>query len=300
MTQGSVGLRASRMVALKSGHGTPLFVFPGAPGTPDTFRDLAAQLGEDRPVYGFHHIGAQQECEPVRQISRAAQLYAAELRSVQRHGPYFLFGYSFGGLVAFELARELVAQGERIGLVIMADSPAPGYPPPAPLLTRVKTHANNLWSASREARVRYLRQRAQNLRTRVAKLVGLIPHTDPNEQMPDHERRLVAAAYEAFNHYDPMPLGVDVLFLTADTPPEWPTASFDDPLLGWGNMLRGRISQCSIPGAHLSVFAPRNLPVLATRIREGLARAERVNSCPPQLLPTPMPMPMPLPTDNAV
>lgn len=278
MTQGSSGLSTPRIVALKGGTATPLFMFPGAPGTPDTFRELAALLGEHRPAYGFHHIGAQRECEPVRQVSRAAQLYAAEVRSVQRHGPYLLFGYSFGGLVAFELARELVAQGERIGLVILADCPVPGYPPPAPLLDRIRIHLQNLRAGSGRERAHYIEQRLANVRTRLAKLAGVIPHAAAQHHVPDHLRRLDAALYEAFIHYEPVALGVDVLFLTADTPPEWPTVSFDDPLLGWGPVLRGRISQCAIAGAHLSIFAPHNLPVLAARIRRGIERVDHANA----------------------
>ena len=159
MTQGS-GLSSSRIVALKAGgDGKPLFMFAGVGGGPESFHGLAAQLGDERPIYACHHIGAQGECEPVRQVGRMAQLYAAELRGLQPHGPYYLFGYSFGGVVVFELARELVAQGERVGLVIMADCPAPGYPPPAPLLKRIKIHADNLLGLHEHTRADYLRQR---------------------------------------------------------------------------------------------------------------------------------------------
>jgi thioesterase domain-containing protein len=274
MTQGSEP-GSSRIVALKrGGDAKPLFMFAGVGGGPETFIDLAAQLGDERPIYAFHHIGALGECEPVRQVSRMAQLYAAELRGVQPHGPYYLFGYSFGGAVVVELARELVTQGERVGLVIMADCPAPGYPRPAPLLKRLKTHAENLLGMHEQRRTDYLRQRFNNLSTRVQKLAGLIPNDDP-QHLSEQVRRLEAALYESYRHYHALPIGLDVLFLTADTPPEWPTASFDDPLMGWGDVLRGRISQCAIPGAHLTVFAPQNLPVMAARIRGALERALR-------------------------
>lgn len=279
MTQGGPELGTSRMVALKAGgEGTakrPLFMFAGVRGGPDTFRDLAAQLGDDRPVYGAHHIGAQNETELVRNVARMAQLYAAEVRGVQRHGPYYLFGYSLGGMIVFELARELMAQGERVGLVIMADCTAPGYPQPAPFFNRIAIHVDNLRKREAGHRVAYLAQRFKNVRTRIAKVTGFIPYVDPKEVIPPQVKKLDAALWEAYRHYKPLPLNVDVLFLTADTPPEWPTVSFDDPLRGWGDILRGRISQCSIPGTHLSVFAPQNLPVLAARIKNGLARAER-------------------------
>lgn len=280
MTQAGAELSTSRIVALKasgdSAVNKPLFMFAGVRGGPDTFRELAAQLGDDRPVYGVHHIGAQHEDELVRNVTRMAQLYAAEVRGVQRHGPYFLFGYSLGGMIVFELARELMAQGERVGLVIMADCTAPGYPRPAPLLTRAAIHIDNL--RNRKERVAYVAQRVKNVRTRLAMAAGFVPYVDPKEVVPAQVTKLDAAMWEAYRNYKPLPLNADVLFLTADTPPEWPTVSFDDPLRGWGDILRGRISQCSIPGTHLSVFAPQNLPVLAARLRSGLARAERLQA----------------------
>ena len=281
MTQGSAGVTTSRLVTLQPhGDKAPLFVFPGVHGDPETFRDMAVRLGgEQRPVHGFRHIGAQRECEPVRQVSRLAQLYAAELRSAQPRGPYYLFGYSFGGVVAFEVARELVAQGQRVGLVIMADCPAPGYPKPPPIWERARTHVQNLMDGSHEERVRYLRERMDNSLTRVSRLLGFVPHVDeaPAEPVAPHLRHVDAALYEAYNHYQPSPQCVDVLFLTADTPPDWPTANFDDPLMGWGPSLRGRISQCSVPGAHLSIFAPENVPVLVERIQTALRASERAD-----------------------
>jgi thioesterase domain-containing protein len=277
MTQGSAELNPCRLVLLHEGGGgsKPLFVFPGVYGAPETFKDMATELGSRRSVYGFRHIGAQKECEPVRQVSRLAQLYAAELRRAEQRGPYYLFGYSFGGVVAFEVARELSSHGQKVGLVIMADCPAPGYPRAAPPWRRAKTHAHNLLSGTRSTRLRYLRDRVQNTAMRVVKLVGLVPHDEPRGVTPAHMQRVNAALYEAYQHYEPSPQCIDVLFLTADTPPDWPTVVFDDPLLGWGPMLRGRLSQCSVPGAHLSIFSPDNLELLTGQIRSALAQADR-------------------------
>jgi thioesterase domain-containing protein len=279
MTQGSAGLNPSRLVVLhERGEGKPLFVFPGVYGAPETFRDMASRLGDSRPVYGLRHIGAQHECEPVRQVSRLAQLYAAELRRAEPRGPYYLFGYSFGGVIAFEVARELSSHGQKVGLVILADCPAPGYPKPAPPWRRAKTHAQNLLAGSNVTRARYLRDRLQNAAIRVIKLVGFVPHDEPRAVTPAHMQRVNAALYEAYQHYQPAPQCVDVLFLTAETPPDWPTVVFDDPLLGWGSALRGRISQCSVPGTHLSIFSPENISVLTDRIRHTLAHADRAHT----------------------
>lgn len=282
MTQATSEEHSRRLVALQpEGDTKPLFVFPGIHGTPETFADFAARMSSEtvrRPVYGFRHVGSQRECDPVRQVSRLAQLYAAEMRSVQPRGPYYLFGYALGGVIAFEVARELRGQAERVGLVIMADCPAPSYPQPAPVWMRARTHLRNLWNIPRPQRGAYLRERLNNGVIRAGKLVGFTPESPPfapNQPVPEYQQGVDAALYEAYQYYKLSPQCVDVLFLTADTPPDWPTVRWGDPLMGWGPALRGRISQCSIPGTHLSIFAPENLPVLAERVRAGLAHSER-------------------------
>jgi thioesterase domain-containing protein len=279
MTQVASATQIQRRVLLQpNGAGRPLFVFPGIHGTPETFRDLATRLGDDRPVFAFHLIGSLKESEPVRQVERLAKLYAAEVRSEQPHGPYYLFGYSFGGVLAFEVARELRSQSENVGLVIMADCPAPGYPKPAPVHVRIRTHAQNLMSRSNAERMRYLRERMDNGVARIGRVLGLMPSDAGDHTIdttPPHIHRVNAALYEAYAHYRPSQQCVDVLFLTADTPPDWPGARFDDPLMGWSGLLAGRLSQWGIPGAHLSIFSPENVPVLAERLRSSLARAER-------------------------
>jgi thioesterase domain-containing protein len=276
MTQGSAGLNTSRLVVLhEGGEGKPLFVFPGVHGEPEAFHDMASRLGERRQVYGFRHIGAQNECEPVRQISRFAQLYAADLRRAEPRGPYYLFGYSFGGVVAFEVARELKSQGQSVALVILADCPAPGYPKLAPPWRRAKTHLRSLLTGSPSSRAQYLVDRLSNMSTRIWRLLGFDPDAAPLGAGPTHMLHVNAALYEAYQYYRPTPQCVDVLFLTAQTPPDWPTVVFDDPLLGWGPWLRGRISQVSVPGTHLSIFAPQNIVALTDRIRHVLAHADR-------------------------
>jgi oxalate---CoA ligase len=293
MTQPASALPTRRHVLLQAaGDRNPLFIFPGISGNPHTYLDLATRLGTDRPVYGFHLVGSLQECEPVRQVRRLAQLYAADVRSVQTRGPYFLFGYSFGGVLAFEVARELMSHGEPIGLVTMADCPAPGYPKLPAATQRMKLHVQNLWQLSRTERVAYLRDRMNNGMMKLQSLVGARNIAENGDGTSPHLQRVNAALHEAYIHYVPAPLSVDVLFLTADAPADWPTVVFDDPLMGWGPVLRGRISQCGIPGAHLKIFDPENVTILAERVSNAISQAERFSELatpqigPPSVRPT--------------
>lgn len=256
-------------------------MFPGIGGELSDFADLAQRLGRERSVYGVKLVGTENECEPLREMQQIASTHAAEIRLVQREGPYFLFGYSFGGALAFEVARELQALGGRVGLVVLADSPAPGYPPFPPVLARARAHLARLFKLGNDGRMAYLKARVQR---RLHVLRRMLGREEPAPQVvaPDSEppiaRRVLNALDEAYEYYVPTPLAIDVLILSADSTPDLPAMKFDDALLGWGPMLRGRIIQCQTPGNHFDLFAPPNLDVLVQHVRSSLAQAERTDA----------------------
>lgn len=97
------------------------------PGGAEVYRlsGLRRALGE-RPVYGVLSIGFNGAERPAISIEEMAAHYIAEIAAVQPKGPYRLGGYSVGGLVAFEMARQLSQQGSRVGFLALFDS----MPPP--------------------------------------------------------------------------------------------------------------------------------------------------------------------------
>ena len=257
-------------------------MFPGIGGELSDFADLARRLSRERPVYGVKLVGTEGECEPLREMQRLASLHAADIRHIQREGPYFLFGYSFGGALAFEVARELQALGGRVGLVILADSPAPGYPKFPPALVRAVAHVGRLLKFGNGGGITYLKGRIRRRIEVVRRMLGIeeppppAPETETTQQIePPIDRRVLNALDEAYNYYVPTPLAIDVLILSAETQPDLPAMKFDDALLGWGDNLRGRIIQCQTPGTHFDLFAPHNLEILVQHIRAGLTQAER-------------------------
>lgn len=93
-----------------------------ASGSPICFARLAEYLGTDRPFYGFQSPGLLDEEPMLRTVDELAELYVDALRTVQPRGPYLIGGWSSGGPVAFEMARRLEAQGERVSLLALIDS----------------------------------------------------------------------------------------------------------------------------------------------------------------------------------
>jgi len=274
MTQGTAGSQTSRLTTLHvASRGKPLFVFPGVHEEPSSFGALAEQLGDGRTVYAFQHVGAAQECAPVRQVSRLAQLYAAELRAAEPHAPYYLLGHGIGGVIAFEVARELDSQGQKVGLVIMADCPAPGHPKHVGVLRRVRAHVSAWAQTPSAARARYLRAQLQELREQLSELVRMDPQNRHHRREPRYLQRVAAALYEAYRHYRPSPQCVDVLFLNAERPSEWTPIMPVDPLLGWGPALRGRIMHWTQQTGSC-LFAPSALAATAERIDDALVQAE--------------------------
>ncbi|MHC5907184.1 amino acid adenylation domain-containing protein [Streptomyces sp. S6] len=117
---------ASRLVPLQpEGRGTPLYCWPGLGGYPMNLRPLAAALGTERPVYGIQAHGINPGEAPYDDVAAMAAADVAALREIQPHGPYLLCGYSFGARVAFEAARRLEEQGERVEHLFLV---APGMP----------------------------------------------------------------------------------------------------------------------------------------------------------------------------
>ena len=82
----------------------------------------------DIPYYGFFHQGQNGERILHTSITAIAAKYIAELVKEKPSGPYILGGYSIGGVIAYEMASQLINQGQQVALLILIDSLCPGYP----------------------------------------------------------------------------------------------------------------------------------------------------------------------------
>ncbi|MET0399319.1 MAG: non-ribosomal peptide synthase/polyketide synthase [Longimicrobiaceae bacterium] len=121
------------LVPLRAGGGKrPLFVVHGVGGAVRSYGELAGHLGPDRPLYGLQSRGLGGEAAPLATIAEMAADYCRAVREVQPEGPYLLGGWSMGGVVAFEMARQLEAAGQRVERVVLVDTSMPGTGPAGP------------------------------------------------------------------------------------------------------------------------------------------------------------------------
>jgi amino acid adenylation domain-containing protein/non-ribosomal peptide synthase protein (TIGR01720 family) len=108
-----------------NGNQPPLFcVHPGG-GNVICYYHLAYYLNSEQPFYGLQSFGLNPKNQPHTSVEQMATHYIQELQTVQPHGPYFLSGWSFGGLVAFEMAQQLSHEGEQIALLALIDTNPP-------------------------------------------------------------------------------------------------------------------------------------------------------------------------------
>ena len=115
---------AARLAPMRAGEGAPWLLLPGADGSVLSLRLLAQALDDGRPVFGLDAAGLDGAALPAS-LEQAAADNLAALRAGGLRGPYRLLGYSNGGVLAFEMARQLIAQGEPPEALVLLDSVCP-------------------------------------------------------------------------------------------------------------------------------------------------------------------------------
>ena len=252
--------------------GEPLFWVHPAGGGVLCYMELLRHL-PGHPSYGFEARGRSGPEPPLASIPEMATRYLHELRGVQPEGPYRLLGWSMGGLVAFEMAQRLLAEGEEVALLGLLDARAPvAEPAPAPLdeVAILLGFAQDL-GLPRD-RLAALRDRAHEgtdaILTSIIELAqgdGLLP---PDFGLAAARRHLevfranAAASCEYRPRIYPGPIA---LFRAADAP-----VNGDDPDLGWGGLAAGGVTVHAVPGTHHTLVREPHARALAQRLAETL------------------------------
>lgn len=109
----------------KKGAAAPLFCVHPVGGHVFCYADLAKALGEEQPFYALQAPSPERVGGSLTTIEAIANLYLQEIRNVQPHGPYFLGGWSVGGVIAWQIAKQVRLEGEAIGLLALIDTNLP-------------------------------------------------------------------------------------------------------------------------------------------------------------------------------
>lgn len=157
-----------------NGTRPPFFCIHPHGGNVLVYRELSKQLGPDQPFFGLQSRGLDGSEEPLTRIEDMAKLYLTEIREAQPRGPYFLGGYCMGGAVAYEVACQLRAAGEEVGLLALFDVMEFSKFPRASFLQmshyncqRHLFHIANLLQLNSGNRSRFLSEKLRSLRVRI-------------------------------------------------------------------------------------------------------------------------------------
>ena len=266
------------------GSKPPLFGVHDVRGQVLLFAALSAHFGPDQPVYGLQPWGLRPGRHVFATIEEMAEQYLREVRAIQPAGPYRLAGACFGGVVAFEMARQLEAAGERVDLLALLDAFAPGSEEVLPRLRGVGPKLQYLtrryfWLHARAlarmgpADLRdYVVAHARTLKRRVLKqfwVLGSVLRSWFSGARVLEPETFEHAGYCAHKSYVPKPYGGSaVLFRARER-----SALDTDLKAGWGEFIHGEIEVCEIPGDHLSMLSHPNRSVVAREMARRLAGA---------------------------
>lgn len=282
--QGEAAIDWGSLVPLRrDGDHAPFFCVHGGGGNVLNFRALTEELGDRQPVYALQAKGLDHEDMPHDRVEDTASQYVEEIRAVQPHGPYYLGGYCYGGLIAWEMAQQLRAEGEEVGLLAMVESYAPGHAATLSFRShwyrqRALLHLRQLretplgdwlpYLGRRARTMRWrigadLRTRAWQLRYRAYRLIG----RDVPVDLVDH----MEIAHYAIKLYEPpVAEGRPVLFVARDRGVEGAA----DPLFGWGGLATEDVEVVTVPGDHTTLFEPPYVQGLASELRKRLDQGQ--------------------------
>jgi amino acid adenylation domain-containing protein len=247
------------LVPIRSeGSKPPLFCIHAIGGSPLFYQNLLPYLDDDRPLYALQPLGSDGKQTPLTQVEEMAALYLQEIQTLQPQGPYFLAGYSFGGLVAFEIARQLQAQGHSIAFLALIDTVCPTLTQPDRPLPRhqlLSLYWRNFWRIQPKHRLDYL---VASVTWKVQYLQSRFSHR--SSALPAYLVSIEAANYRARNTYQPQAhatkITTKVTLFRSPFPQLW-----NVPLdLGWAEFASD-IEICNIYGIHKELM---NNPLLKT------------------------------------
>ncbi|WP_392531410.1 amino acid adenylation domain-containing protein [Nostoc sp. C117] len=258
-----------------NGSKPPFFCIHGLGGEVLCFRELAMYLGTEQPFYGLQPRGLDGKYPLHTRVEDMAAHYIQEIQTLQPHGPYFLGGYSFGGAVAFEMARQLHEQGEEIGTLIILDSCRPGYSRRSPFIKRIFLHLNKivqqgpiyLWETIQRWSY-WSKSRLQNRYKRYLEVALDLPETDKHLKIIDTNTQAIS------QYIYPVYPGRAILLRTEDQNRDESIGTQYEPQFGWGELVAGGLDIHYIPGSHLSLLCEPHVKVLAETLRSCLIQAQ--------------------------
>jgi acetoacetyl-CoA synthetase len=264
--------------------GPPLYLIHGIGGDVIELFTLGRKIRYDGPIYALAASGLDGVSEPLDSVEAMASRYVTAIRERQPAGPYQLCGYSFGGLVAFEMAQQLRHAGESVAPLMLLDTTVGErcWPRSAwfkVMLNVLRTRQRRLQAADPQHRLRVLREGVSGLFRRLAKRQGSftgvgVPAAVGAWSVPAPLLRVLEAALKAQTEYLPRRYEGEAVLLRC---------RIRDPLVYdaaplWASL--SRLTVREIPGGHRDAIREPYVSALAESISEVLASGSAAHTNP--------------------
>ena len=265
------------------GNGAPWFHIPGIAGFEFLPLAVAARTGTMRRFYdGLEYPGLDGLSAPLTRVEDIAAHLIRQMEQVAPGGPYCLSGYSFGGVVAYEMARQLAARGTTVEAVLLWDSFAPAAFRKRSAIETLRVLGQHLAGLGHRERARFLGRQALKkvkfLSARAARKLPSLSSTKPpaeavaaNASERNAQAQLTEAALDAYRTYRPGAYaGKVVVFQVEEREFNLGFRHAPDAYNGWRGLAQGGVEIVRVPGNHNTLLEEPAVSVLAQRLVERL------------------------------
>ncbi|TMA10263.1 MAG: acyl-CoA synthetase [Deltaproteobacteria bacterium] len=238
--------------------------------------EMAVGAGQDQPFYGLEPHGQDGRRAPSTVEEMAAD-YIKEIRAIQPEGPYFLGGYSFGGIVAFEIAQQLQREGQKIALLVLIDpanlrsdlslQSASSSVPTTPFGYEIYQHLVNLVRLGTREKLAYvlerIRWRLDGIKKKIKVMVCEL-YLSTGRRVPASLRKFYF--FDVCHHvnlkYLPQIYPGRIIFLKAEK-----------SSLGWNGLATGGLEIHELLGRHADLVSNPHAQLLGEKLRSCFERA---------------------------
>ena len=263
----------SPLVAIQPGGSNPAFfcVHPGG-GNVLCYVDLAHHLGPEQPFYAFQSRGLSGEQPVCARIEEMASIYIEAMRTVRPEGPYLLGGWSVGGVVAFEMARQLEARGQQVALLALIDARAPDRQEgliEEDDVTVMASFGQHLGLQPERINISFDRFLSLSLDERLAYVIEEAKNADlmPADITLSQARRLFEvfkANVTAVSNYSPEMASCRIALMKAC---ERISDVAQELTMGWDGLTENGVEVVEVPGNHFTMISEPHVRSLAERLK---------------------------------
>ncbi|QXV64196.1 amino acid adenylation domain-containing protein [Mucilaginibacter sp. 21P] len=261
------------------GSKMPLYIVHGAGLNVLLFNALAMNMDEEQPVYGLQAKGLNGVDEPLDVMEEIAANYVDEIINHDPVGPYAVAGYSLGGLIAYEMAKQMLAMGKDVRMLAMFDTYADQT---QKLDSPLKRFVDNTWLLIKQIAYtpvlffedpkRTIEYKSREIGRRIDKAwKKIFPSKTQDKKGFDaytndiHERSLTAQ-----KNYLLTPVNIAIELFRARKKTFYMA---DSEFLGWKPYALKGVNVHDIPGEHNTIFAPPNDQEFAQALQKCLDKA---------------------------